>query len=197
MSLMPCHGNPVWRRAMFTPDSRTLAHGLLGLHNFGGGTWVSEFALITGLAHTLFGNAGLYAPYNLAPLVQFSIAKSLKAQGYRVVGLYPTSADFLNGSNAYHAYGFYALYDGVDLGLPWHARDEQVFDLFWKLYQQEKQAHPGQPLFFMVLTLHQHGPHMDALRTLRSEEHTSELQSLMSISYAVFCLKKKTKIYRV
>src|SRR3546814_7191429 len=34
---------------------------------------------------------------------------------------------------------------------------------------------------------------------LRSEEHTSELQSLMRISYAVFCLKKKTRkamIYR-
>src|SRR3546814_18309461 len=28
-------------------------------------------------------------------------------------------------------------------------------------------------------------------RALRSEEHTSELQSLMRISYAVFCLKKK------
>src|SRR3546814_8783001 len=28
----------------------------------------------------------------------------------------------------------------------------------------------------------------------RSEEHTSELQSLMRISYAVFCLKKQTKI---
>src|SRR3546814_1065492 len=27
---------------------------------------------------------------------------------------------------------------------------------------------------------------------MRSEEHTSELQSLMRISYAVFCLKKKT-----
>src|SRR3546814_7634455 len=29
-------------------------------------------------------------------------------------------------------------------------------------------------------------------RRTRSEEHTSELQSLMRISYAVFCLKKKT-----
>src|SRR3546814_3242380 len=29
----------------------------------------------------------------------------------------------------------------------------------------------------------------------RSEEHTSELQSLMRISYAVFCLKKKTLYY--
>src|SRR3546814_2122474 len=31
----------------------------------------------------------------------------------------------------------------------------------------------------------------------RSEEHTSELQSLMRISYAVFCLKKKNKNYIV
>src|SRR3546814_8069057 len=30
----------------------------------------------------------------------------------------------------------------------------------------------------------------------RSEEHTSELQSLMRLSYAVFCLKKKTNIRR-
>src|SRR3546814_7004105 len=30
-------------------------------------------------------------------------------------------------------------------------------------------------------------------KTVRSEEHTSELQSLMRISYAVFCLKKKKK----
>src|SRR3546814_8314325 len=31
-------------------------------------------------------------------------------------------------------------------------------------------------------------------RSRRSEEHTSELQSLMRISYAVFCLKKKKRI---
>src|SRR3546814_8325801 len=32
-----------------------------------------------------------------------------------------------------------------------------------------------------------------SLQSFRSEEHTSELQSLMRISYAVFCLKKKIK----
>src|SRR3546814_5231229 len=37
------------------------------------------------------------------------------------------------------------------------------------------------------------GPRPIASR--RSEEHTSELQSLMRISYAVFCLKKKNKHY--
>src|SRR3546814_4366288 len=38
------------------------------------------------------------------------------------------------------------------------------------------------------------GDHRDCIgASVRSEEHTSELQSLMRISYAVFCLKKKSK----
>src|SRR3546814_9179573 len=39
----------------------------------------------------------------------------------------------------------------------------------------------------LLITISQYGFH----RPMRSEEHTSELQSLMRISYAVFCLKKK------
>src|SRR3546814_4979790 len=37
-------------------------------------------------------------------------------------------------------------------------------------------------------------PNRENAVRLRSEEHTSELQSLMRISYAVFCLKKKTQL---
>src|SRR3546814_5184071 len=36
-------------------------------------------------------------------------------------------------------------------------------------------------------------PALSVMWKFRSEEHTSELQSLMRISYAVFCLKKKNK----
>src|SRR3546814_1173474 len=36
-----------------------------------------------------------------------------------------------------------------------------------------------------------------AVPARRSEEHTSELQSLMRISYAVFCLKKKNKLHNI
>src|SRR3546814_7644905 len=44
-----------------------------------------------------------------------------------------------------------------------------------------------------------HSLHRDAgtTRRGRSEEHTSELQSLMRISYAVFCLKKKTNTMQI
>src|SRR3546814_8589377 len=50
------------------------------------------------------------------------------------------------------------------------------------------QQHP-QPLQFAFEYAGIVGAH--AQHQLRSEEHTSELQSLMRISYAVFCLKKK------
>src|SRR3546814_11109354 len=70
-----------------------------------------------------------------------------------------------------------------------------AFDIFRIAAQDE---------ILLVATHHQHaGLQFGALDTLqtpldgvdggshRSEEHTSELQSLMRISYAVFCLKKK------
>src|SRR3546814_3476931 len=50
---------------------------------------------------------------------------------------------------------------------------------------------------FLGIERHKDGSLCDPLVFLmsRSEEHTSELQSLMRISYAVFCLKKKKKSY--
>src|SRR3546814_8990665 len=46
-------------------------------------------------------------------------------------------------------------------------------------------------VFQLLLQLVDHG---GGPAVLRSEEHTSELQSLMRISYAVFCLKKKKEL---
>src|SRR3546814_8737656 len=44
-----------------------------------------------------------------------------------------------------------------------------------------------------AIALRTTGVYFIMITLARSEEHTSELQSLMRISYAVFCLKKKTK----
>src|SRR3546814_7881387 len=49
-------------------------------------------------------------------------------------------------------------------------------------------------LFPSLYNLHLDGLLAGELTIIRSEEHTSELQSLMRISYAVFCLKKKKQI---
>src|SRR3546814_3992480 len=55
------------------------------------------------------------------------------------------------------------------------------------LPQMWRLALPGLGNLFMILM-----KDTALVSVIRSEEHTSELQSLMRISYAVFCLKKKT-----
>src|SRR3546814_5793331 len=66
--------------------------------------------------------------------------------------------------------------DDVGIG-----RDHPSFEL--------RRAEAARPA---VEQLHRLDPLLDLAR--RSEEHTSELQSLMRISYAVFCLKKKINL---
>src|SRR3546814_5665503 len=59
-------------------------------------------------------------------------------------------------------------------------------------FQTRRTRHPVAQRAY-GLSSNVHRAHVEELELLRSEEHTSELQSLMRISYAVFCLKKKTK----
>src|SRR3546814_9693192 len=84
--------------------------------------------------------------------------------------------------------GYIKTKDGVDIFYKdWGPKSAQpiVFHHGWPLSSDDWDA---QMLFF-----HSHGYRVVAhdRRGHRSEEHTSELQSLMRISYAVFCLKKK------
>src|SRR3546814_7564652 len=53
------------------------------------------------------------------------------------------------------------------------------------VWRQEKLANQARDIAALGKELY------SRIATMRSEEHTSELQSLMRISYAVFCLKKK------
>src|SRR3546814_4440145 len=85
-----------------------------------------------------------------------------------------------------------------------HARLQAAPQLLLVLPGTERRAHHmggsvvpvGMPVDLVV---HQQmaGQHLaeHALTLVRSEEHTSELQSLMRSSYAVFCLKKKNPMH--
>src|SRR3546814_1276230 len=72
-----------------------------------------------------------------------------------------------------------------------------IFSLSLLLLWNNWQVHNGKPSLFggsSTATQTAEAPQADAAAVAdpsRSEEHTSELQSLMRISYAVFCLKKK------
>ncbi|HET6913923.1 MAG TPA: sulfatase-like hydrolase/transferase [Rhodanobacteraceae bacterium] len=153
-------------RRMFHPDANTVAHGWLEVHTWGGGTWTTEFAFLTGLSHDLFGPAGIYAPFNLAPRIRYTLPHVLHENGYRTVAIYPTDGDFLNGREAYADYGFDAFYGGEQVGLGWESTDADLMRVFRKVFAIEKAKAHGAPVFLFMLTLHQHGPHMTPLSQL-------------------------------
>ena len=149
---------PQCRVQMFRVDGSTRGHGVLRVHTFGGGTWVSEFAALTGMPHDIFGAGGMYAPYVLAPHVHDALAQQLRRLGYTTIAVYPTAGSFINGRNAYDAYGFDHLYDASELHLDeWEETDAQMFAAAKRAYDMVKK--PGRPVFVMILTLNQHGPH--------------------------------------
>src|SRR3546814_5971682 len=72
--------------------------------------------------------------------------------------------------------------------IEWPSKEAR--DAAWPKIMNDTSLHPDDGLFDGRRMIHGgFAPILD----VRSEEHTSELQSLMRISYAVFCLKKKTK----
>jgi phosphoglycerol transferase MdoB-like AlkP superfamily enzyme len=143
---------------MLQPDQYTRAHGYLRTHTFGGGTWVSEFSVMSGMPQDIFGAAGMYAPFVLAPRLNDSLPLLLRRLGYQTIAVYPVDGGFLNARNAYRAYGFDKFYDAHDLGLQaWRTSDSQMFAAAKKVYDENKKS--SQPIFMMILTLEQHGPH--------------------------------------
>ncbi|GAB2538082.1 sulfatase-like hydrolase/transferase [Rhodanobacter koreensis] len=156
---------PACHLTMFQADARTRGTGVLRTHTFGGGTWVSEFATLTGMPQDIFGAGGMYAPFVLAPHVHDALALQLRRLGYLTIAIYPTDGGFINGRNAYTAYGFDHMYDVNELGLDeWDETDKQMFDAAKRIYDKVKK--PGQPVFVMILTINQHGPHDDPMSTL-------------------------------
>src|SRR3546814_10042299 len=82
---------------------------------------------------------------------------------------------------------------GRDDVVPAHVRNTQPRPGIESAYRAAYPAQPRMPPMLLARIGEQ--LHADADAEERSEEHTSELQSLMRSSYAVFCLKKKNNTY--
>jgi hypothetical protein len=143
----------------FGASPQTSDHGQLKSHVYGGGTWLSEFALATGLPHELFGPAGAFASFNVAPGIRQSFIRSLKAAGYYTVAVYPVRGGMMNARSAYRAYGFDAFLDADELGLSGQFRtsDRLVHAAALKVLASARQH--GKPVFLFAVTIFNHADH--------------------------------------
>jgi len=147
------------RMEAFGAGPDTIAHGPLQVHTFGGGTWLSEFSLQTGVPHDAFGPAGEFASFSLAPHVRRSFVRSLKAAGYRTVALYATRGGMMNGRVAYAGYGFDEFLDAAELDLPgaWDTPDALVHEAARRVLARERRD--DRPVFMFVQTIFNHAEH--------------------------------------
>lgn len=159
-STLPVCDIPVCRgHSLIEPNKWTKAHGPMLSYVFGHGTWLSEYDILTGLPFGIFGPAGGYAPWLLAPKTRDSLPMQLDRLGYDTVAVYDVDGGYMNARQAYKHYGFKDFFDAPELGLPsWGATDKQMFDAAERVYKQQR-AKTQKPIFLIVKTLAQHGPH--------------------------------------
>ena len=145
-------------KTTFTTDYNGAAlRGALNVNAIGGGTWITEFEVLTGIDSRLFGFAGYYTHVSVAPMIKNSLATHLQAKGYDLKALYATKGDFYSGRSGFAHYGFNTFLDSDHFGVkdPWHASDRLTMQNYLKALQPRK----TRPLFAYVQTLENHAPH--------------------------------------
>lgn len=163
-TVLPFCTPAICERPMLTGLPNSAAAGPLRAHVVGGLTWLSEFTLLTGLPHSLFGQAGQYAPVKVLPRVKYTLPRWLKTLGYRSIVVYPVDKHAFGGTVAYAMYGFDQVLthpmvaNGTRQGF-WDLSDRELFDFVRELIAEEDAKPDRAPLFIFVLTLQQHGPH--------------------------------------
>jgi phosphoglycerol transferase MdoB-like AlkP superfamily enzyme len=144
---------PLWSEVV---DTRAL--GPLRVNVVGGGSWVTEFEVITGVDSRIFGYQGFYTHYYLAPKVRNSFAWYLARKGYTTRAYYPVEGAFYNVAKAFRSYGFGEFRDGAALRLPTDWANLVDRDIVRSVIDLGGLEGPG-PFFSFIGTAENHGPH--------------------------------------
>jgi phosphoglycerol transferase MdoB-like AlkP superfamily enzyme len=153
---------PLWSK-----QTETRALGPLRVNVIGGGSWVTEFEVITGVDSRIFGYHGFYTHYYIAPKVKNSFAEYLKRKGYTTAAFYPVEGSFYNVEKAFRSYGFKKFIDGGALRLPgdWGSLiDRNII----KAVIEHGAFKGSDPFFYFISTSENHGPH--PCRSFASEQ---------------------------
>lgn len=151
--------------AMFHPSSGDNRISRLRVHTFGGGTWKSEFDVLTGLSCGDFGANKESVFYTVAPHIKYSLPSFLKENGYFTSVLSPFCWGAYNAGKAYDFFGFDSVYQPQDFGYPgeknenlWHIQSSDLLNYVLQIPRPRE----DQPLFVFALTMREHGPYRES-----------------------------------
>ena len=144
------------------------AHGLYGSLNvdiFGGGSWQSEFSLLTGLSSASFGSSAYYLFKRGAGRFHSSLPHSLAALGYKTTLMSSCRRSFLNYDQFYSSIGISERIFSDDFAPPFDVDRFEATNSDAVFLEAVIDAHSKRifddptPRFLYALTNFNHGPH--------------------------------------
>jgi hypothetical protein len=144
------------------PEGR---HGALNVDIFGGGSWQSEFSLLTGLSSASFGSSAYYLFKKGAGRFHTSLPFSLSSLGYRTTLISSCRRSFLHYDKFYRSIGIDERIFTDDLAAPFDLRRFETTNSDAMFLEAAIDAHTAKagddpaPRFLYALTSYNHGPH--------------------------------------
>ncbi len=158
--------NTAVRNTLFERTRLTQSVGRVRVNVVGGGSWVTEFEVLTGIDSRLFGYAGYYAHASLSPYARVAFPAYMRSKGYQTVAYYPWPGHFYNARAAFRSYGFDEFYDLEDIGIMRRTdllRSDGSEDLDLKMAAAASASlstkKDTEPFFAFVGFGQNHGPH--------------------------------------
>ncbi|EKT61357.1 LTA synthase family protein [Providencia sneebia] len=150
---------------MFQQDKELIAHSNMRVQTFAGGTWISEFAALTGLNSDDFGTQKSGVFYFIVDHLNNSLFKEMKANGYYTVVLTPFNRGAYHSGYAYNTLGVDKIIQPQELGYPgklqdnlWTITTEDMLKYAKEILSKET----DKPIFIFSLTMYEHGPYEDS-----------------------------------
>lgn len=133
------------------------------VETFGGGTWVTNLSVMTGLSSADFGAQSPYLTLLLEGRVNGSIPEVLAKCGYRTVALMPMPHSFVNEGPFLESIGMETVLDYDAIGATEYIhRDRFYFSAAEKFIAQHRKS-DSRPLFLAIQTMFPHSPYVDEL----------------------------------
>ncbi|MGF6172082.1 sulfatase-like hydrolase/transferase [Ensifer sp. 4252] len=148
---------PEWMSSSFqSQDGRVHP---MQVETFGGGTWVTNFSVMTGLSGADFGWQSPYVTQILEGRVKASLPSLMARCGYRTVAVLPMQASFVNEGPFLTSIGFQEIVDFDAMKPASHfVRDRFYFGVVERIVREHREKDP-RPLFIAMQTLFPHGPY--------------------------------------
>ncbi len=131
----------------------------LRVETYGGASWLTEFAVLTGLSTQSFGGMSQFVQPLMAGKLRDTLPETLGRCGYRNVVFYPLDRNFVSNAKFYASVGLKEMFDAQDQG----AKTDNERDRFYfgnALDEMSRHLQNSrQPLFTMIFTMATHSPY--------------------------------------